>query len=571
MTLKLQRVLWLWAGTLALALLLIIALATWARVVAMLVVVGCVWLGWVLSSRRVARRLGSAGLAANASLPAASFRRPVVLVCGDDQEALFGTVPEAQTALRVSAQGCYIRVSELEQLPAVTESILALRPDWGNQLSVMLVVNCGSHAEPGVLAGHLRAFRYQFAQARKYGGALPLVLVSYLQASQSEDPWFCWANGQSSPRVRNAGACVSVADWQSQSVDSSLQAMRVHTVVQLRSAAAWLHEAVLPHLRFDDAVGSAFICAIKPVRALPQLVEGNLWRQWLRHKVALEDNRQALAGARLPFPDPVLNLIPRRVQRLQKPRAIVAGLWMFALTGVLALLHSAWQNTLLVRQVSDDLHRYAFLSALDQRDQQAVVRREGTALVLRQAGQRLDSYYRNGEPLALGLGLYRGERLRAPLWAALANHREPPLPTPLQSPKPVRLDNLSLFSPGSAQLKPDSTKVLIEALVGIKAQPGWLIVIAGHTDATGDASRNLRLSRARAAAVHDWMQHMGGLPDSCFAVQGFGASQPIASNDTEAGRAANRRVDIRLVPEVGACAFPTAGPDTQPPVVSSDS
>jgi len=120
-------------------------------------------------------------------------------------------------------------------------------------------------------------------------------------------------------------------------------------------------------------------------------------------------------------------------------------------------------------------------------------------------------------------------------------------------PEPVRLDSLSLFDAGSATLKPGSTKVLINALVGIKAQPGWLIVIAGHTDATGVAEQNLALSHARASAVRDWMQRMGDIADSCFAVQGFAANQPIASNETEAGRSANRRVDIHLVPQAGAC------------------
>ncbi|MNP76642.1 flagellar motor protein MotB [compost metagenome] len=50
------------------------------------------------------------------------------------------------------------------------------------------------------------------------------------------------------------------------------------------------------------------------------------------------------------------------------------------------------------------------------------------------------------------------------------------------------------------------------------------------------------------------MQSMGDLPDSCFAVQGVAATQPLTSNETRAGRAENRRVDIRLVPEAGACA-----------------
>lgn len=56
-------------------------------------------------------------------------------------------------------------------------------------------------------------------------------------------------------------------------------------------------------------------------------------------------------------------------------------------------------------------------------------------------------------------------------------------------PEPVRLDSLSLFDAGSATLKPGAAKVLINALVGIKAQPGWLIVIAGHTNATGVSNR----------------------------------------------------------------------------------
>lgn len=120
-------------------------------------------------------------------------------------------------------------------------------------------------------------------------------------------------------------------------------------------------------------------------------------------------------------------------------------------------------------------------------------------------------------------------------------------------PTPVRLDSLALFDAGSAELKPGSTKVLINALVDIKAQPGWLIVISGHSDDRGDREQNLQLSHARASAVRGWMQRMGDIPDSCFAVQGVGASQPTASNHSASGRAANRRVDISLVPQAGAC------------------
>ncbi|WP_207870071.1 OmpA family protein [Pseudomonas sp. 51_B] len=131
-------------------------------------------------------------------------------------------------------------------------------------------------------------------------------------------------------------------------------------------------------------------------------------------------------------------------------------------------------------------------------------------------------------------------------WAS-TQVNEPP------APEPIQLDSLNLFDPGSAELKPGSTRLLVNALVGIKAQPGWLIVITGHADARGDAAKNLDLSRARASAVRDWMQRMGDIPDSCFAVQGVAASQPVTSNDTLKGRAQNRRVDIRLVPEGSGC------------------
>jgi type VI secretion system protein VasL len=118
----------------------------------------------------------------------------------------------------------------------------------------------------------------------------------------------------------------------------------------------------------------------------------------------------------------------------------------------------------------------------------------------------------------------------------------------------VHLDSLALFDAGSAELKADSTKVLINALVDIKAQPGWLIVISGHSDDRGNPELNRQLSHARAAAVRGWMQRMGDIPDSCFVLKGVAASQPVASNATQTGRASNRRVDISLVPQAGACA-----------------
>jgi outer membrane protein OmpA-like peptidoglycan-associated protein len=68
--------------------------------------------------------------------------------------------------------------------------------------------------------------------------------------------------------------------------------------------------------------------------------------------------------------------------------------------------------------------------------------------------------------------------------------------------------------------------MLVNSLVGIKAKPGWLIVVSGHTDNTGNPQLNQTLSLKRAEAVRDWMRDTGDVPESCFAVQGYGESRP---------------------------------------------
>jgi outer membrane protein OmpA-like peptidoglycan-associated protein len=564
MTFTLKRGLWLWAGALAMALLLILPMPLWLRAMAIVAVIVGVGLAWNRIGRQAARQNQALLMADNQPLPPAAYRLPVVLVCGDGLVGLFGAIPSGQLALRITGQGCYVRVANLDQLPAVADSLMALRPDWGRQLSVLFIVNPQEHVDSEVLSGRVRTVRHQLRRVRKQGIAAPLLVLSYLQAARGAGQWFSWEAGQPSPHVRDAGECVSLDHWQMQAADNAARAFRLQTSVQLNSAATWLAETVLPHLAPREAHASSGVVlasAITLVANGPQRVTGNLWQQWLRNKIALVDPRpiEPDATLALPFPDPLLSLLPRDLRYSPKRRAGVIALWMFTAAALVALLNSAWQNTLLARQVTDDLRRYNVIAPADLSSAEFTLREEAMA-VLRQDAVRLDHYYRQGAPLSLGFGLYRGERLRERLLAVIAGHRQPSA----AAATTVRLDSLSLFSSGSAQLKPDSAKVLINALVGIKAQPGWLIVIAGHTDASGSAEHNLQLSRARAAAVHQWMKRMGDIPDSCFAVQGFGASQPIAGNDTEAGRQANRRVDIRLIPDVGACVLPTAGAGKQP-------
>jgi len=102
------------------------------------------------------------------------------------------------------------------------------------------------------------------------------------------------------------------------------------------------------------------------------------------------------------------------------------------------------------------------------------------------------------------------------------------------------------FDTGSATLKPESMKQLEQLAAVLKAFPAVAISVEGHTDNTGDAATNKALSAERAAAVQKALATLG-VPDARITSTGYGPGKPIASNDTEDGRAQNRRVEVVVV------------------------
>lgn len=101
------------------------------------------------------------------------------------------------------------------------------------------------------------------------------------------------------------------------------------------------------------------------------------------------------------------------------------------------------------------------------------------------------------------------------------------------------------FQSGSAKLTPDSYAALDDVAAALQDNPDLKVEIAGHTDASGSAQLNRRLSRQRAEAVRSYLIGKGVKPDRLTAV-GYGSSAPVASNDTEEGKRANRRVELRI-------------------------
>ena len=99
------------------------------------------------------------------------------------------------------------------------------------------------------------------------------------------------------------------------------------------------------------------------------------------------------------------------------------------------------------------------------------------------------------------------------------------------------------FQANRSALKPGATAVLDKIALSLRNVPLAELRIVGHTDAKGVAAANDALSLDRAASTRDWLVARGLSPVR-IAVAGRGARDPLASNDDEAGRATNRRVEI---------------------------
>lgn len=114
-----------------------------------------------------------------------------------------------------------------------------------------------------------------------------------------------------------------------------------------------------------------------------------------------------------------------------------------------------------------------------------------------------------------------------------------------------------LFASGSSELQPGASRALGEVADLLNEYPDRQVAIEGHTDGVGSDTYNRDLSQRRADSVAAFLRSRG-VDSSRLTVRGIGESMPVASNDDNAGRQANRRVEIVLAPESGTSA-PSVG------------
>jgi chemotaxis protein MotB len=113
----------------------------------------------------------------------------------------------------------------------------------------------------------------------------------------------------------------------------------------------------------------------------------------------------------------------------------------------------------------------------------------------------------------------------------------------------VKLPENVLFDTGKFKLKPEGEMAVAQLTPILASLEGRQFQVAGHTDDVGSDDSNWKLSANRALSVVQYMISQG-MPPERLAATGYGKFQPVAANDTDEGKAQNRRIDINLVPNI---------------------
>lgn len=510
----------------------------------------------IRARRATTRHLLSAVDAALSSLPADLKRNtPLVLVVGDTSDTLahaFG-----QDLVRITDTAIWVRNDNPAGLAHLADALKRWREGQGPDAVAYLLAADYATASISLQAG-LRRWRSAIGEAsRAVGYPLPVCVAMYARETQGtadECPWFGISGADPVP-PGSLPALVAARLAQYTRVASAglpdERRSRAHRAARLDALTRWASEAVLPAL-VDTQRGSppsltvAFgVTAIEGVPAADSLfgefVAGLTKLPLSRTQgtaISLAQQTQQHAQARYPLPEPLIRGIPLQRARHALPQALAHAFAWFAVYFCAAAAASAWQNRALVERTVSDITRYKAIAPAHD------AARVDALNAVKRDRDELERYASAGVPPRLGLGFYRGAPL-LPLANALIAGYQPPAP----APSTIELDSMSLFRSGSAVLNAGSNRVLVSALDMIRKHPSERVLIAGHTDSVGNPVSNRKLSEARAASVRDWLADASGIALTRFAIQGYGDTRPKAPNGTEAGRAANRRVEITLVPD----------------------
>ncbi|CAE6832865.1 Outer membrane protein A [Paraburkholderia domus] len=484
--------------------------------------------------------------ATTADLPVSlRTRMPLVLVTGDSLVQLFNRAGDEERLTHVGDGAIWLRVDNPRDLPRVAVAVKQWR-DGRAPDGVVLSIAPALHAGEDVLTQALRLARQAVSDAsRMLGTRLPGYIAIYQRltatpAAAAAAAGLRWYGVSSTTRLADAHrfeAVMQAAEAQvHQTGGDPVSAARA---AALASVIGWTQRVVIGPLtgRLQPATPWALF-GMGWIDCGPASDPRSPWARDVRARSGIMPPPMAASPVPWPMPQPLIESMPRRLWVSPRLAALAHAIALLACAGALAIWGSAKNNQALLAHIGADLGRFSMIPAAHD-----TARRDALQALVADRDQ-IDHYARLGVPARLSFGMYRGAPLMPVLNDAIASYETPPPP-----PAVVTLDSMSLFDSGRAQLKPGSNRAVIGALEMIKAHPDKRILVAGYTDNVGNADGNLRLSMARAGAVRDWLVEASGIPVTQFAIQGYGDTRPIAGNDTDAGRAKNRRVEITLVPD----------------------
>lgn len=322
--------------------------------------------------------------------------------------------------VRQVSEGLYLPVSDEEQLVAQVERLLTLRPAWASQFAVAYTVMPGMYRDAAVLTGQLRRFAHSMATVRRRAGVnVPLLERAVRLAVAGESEFtvvYLYRRRSSGSNIRRV--LTMPAQWIAQS-GAQERSQRLCYLLKAESLMQWLDLNVLAELNGPEAKCPPLAMTVGLVPSLPA-VDNNLWQLWITARTGLTpDIADTGTDDALPFPDALLRRLPRQSGFTPLRRACVTMLGVTTVAGIAALCLSATANRQLLRQVGDDLHRFYAVPA------EEFITKARHLSVLKDDAVMLDGYYREGEPLRLGLGLYPGERIRQPVLRAIRDWRPP--------------------------------------------------------------------------------------------------------------------------------------------------
>ncbi len=493
------------------------------------------------------------------------YRLPILLVTGSGAKDFFpDDLSLAHSNILVSSEAVWIYVDEYSHLPIVYDSLIAKWPDMLGRIGIFLALIPEIENEQGILIAKLQAFRQSWVDTSKIAKySLPVYLsvhigfndLIYDEVESIPPQWF---------QVKNHNLYLldrylsPITSWINDSkISTKERERRLSLQAFLNETKDWIEKVVLSTLADSKqpvAKCMPVAAAIYPVNQ--ETVNNNIIQiQWESLTTMTLPNTRKIQENVSP-PDDLVKYMPIAYP-FSPISSMICGLLIITSLFIMGCLGASFKNNIkLAKQVESDIVFYNSIGMDNYEEKRKALE------ILKNDRIMLNKYFSQGEPVRLSVGLYHGQQLIEPLNIAISNYvaKPPEVKEPqVVLPMVIRLDSLSLFETGQSNLKPDSTKILINALVEMQKQintnqeTGWLILIGGHTDSTGNEDKNIQLSLDRAISVRNWFMKTSDMPETCFAIQGYGSKKPLVDNDTVENRAKNRRVEISLVPQMSNC------------------